>query len=379
MTLSPHRGTIGGDQRIGSHSQPSRVVSLGSEVDLVGLQNCMVHFKPAWTARETICVDLQECRKFDVIALLHLLAAAAARSRLGAETRFRLPSDEVARQYLRMWRFSSAVGRVTETPFRLLVDGQDGLYFGEEEPAVFPAESSDVSTEIVQYLTQQSFFGFSSYDLSSEDEPFSLLETEPHRWRNPLVLRLLQKHLKSLANDVPRVIVQELLVAVTRHVPAASVILASQLDVPEKRPDFGSPYLTIGVWCDSDWATRVIADCRLIAKDVDAAADRSHNRGFLARFVQMLSTQNADLGANGSPSTDDPSYPTTQDRGLAALCRTVVEGFGGTIEVKARTATLTISRSAESEETAAALATRSTQSLPTFLGSLVEVRVPVGR
>jgi hypothetical protein len=377
MTLSPHPSAATVSRQPGSRTSGSlRVVPLGSEVDPVGLQNCMTRFKPTWQAREPICVDLQECRKFDVIALLYLIAAAAARSRQGTETRFRLPNDKIARQYLRMWRFPSAVGRATQTPFRLLVDGSDGSYFGEQEPTPFSTDASDVSTEIVQYLTKQSFFGFSSYDLSLEEDPSYLLEAEPHRWRNPLILRLLQRHLNNLANDVPRVIIQELLNAMIRHSPTVSVILASQLDVSPERADHAPPCLTIGVWCDSDWATDVIDSCRLVANG--GVVTSQHNPKLLPRLIQLLSNRGDCLSTGNQLATGD-ARTGIQDRGIAALYRTVIEGFGGSIEITARTQTLTIARNAESKEVSAELGTASAPPLPTFLGSLVAIRVPVSR
>jgi hypothetical protein len=306
---------------------PSVEVSVGSELrteaaerdnDLGRLMVAMRGVTPVW-------VNLRQCRQFDVIALLHVLAATAQRSNRDLVTRFRLPSDSKARQFLRMKSFPSAVRHVAHVPFRFLVDATDVRYFGERSSAHTQMAHGDAATAILDYLSERRFFAFRPYRLGSIMDRSTLIGDEWEHWRNPLLLRALEHKLDRDPSDFTRVVVQELLVNLLRNVSQGIVITASQIDTVG-----GQRRLTIGAWQGA--SEPQISLCQRFLQVIAAAAFRDGKDEFDIRSTPLPVVDLERLAQQSGPDV----HSTTLDlfeHGLQAMYQSVINVFDGYLEI----------------------------------------------
>jgi hypothetical protein len=188
--------------------------------------------------------DLSQCRHFDVVALLQVVAITAQRSSASLVTRFVLPVDQGAQNYLRRRGFAAAIENVADAPFRLLVDE---AWFNGDALSSPGAPLGDAQSAILAYLDDHRFFAFEHYDVLRSDDMIPVIEQEHRRWRDPLVVELLQSRLSSQhAVDVARVVVREMLTNLLASAPSGDVVCVA--DITTAPDGVGQPCLTIAAW-----------------------------------------------------------------------------------------------------------------------------------
>ena len=118
------------------------------------------------------------------------------------------------------------------TPFRLLVDPDDSVYFGERWPQ--PHIKTDLwspRASVLAYLVDRQYFGLSSYSAESGRRLDRMVESETAHWGSYALSKLLAKVLPGPATDIARVVVQEILTNILEHSAPRVTMVGSQLDL----------------------------------------------------------------------------------------------------------------------------------------------------
>ncbi len=202
-------------------------------------------------------LDLSASTFIDPVALLHVVAIVRDRQSRGATTRIRLPESQQVRDFLRAWRFPEGVYEASGARFYDLVHSQDTRYFGEPQRFYVMADKSPSEDEletysaeqIIEYLESRRFFGLMIYDLSTKTNSNRMLDEQHTEWREPLISKVLNRHLRGPGSDVARVHIFELLANAIQHPKAEVAGVVSSVQGPKGEPP---RWLTISVWDDGE-------------------------------------------------------------------------------------------------------------------------------
>lgn len=395
------------DNTAGSVDSTKATASEAAALQLVGyvsssqVERCLAESAAEIADSELAYVDLSEAINFDVVGLLRLLATVAGRRDLGRQTRFRLPNDELARHILRLWNFPRAVSVVTLTPFRLLVDQDEWVYFGERWPRP-RVESSVVSPQasVLAHLADRQYFGLSSYGVEGGRKLDRMVENETAHWGSYALSKLLAKVLPEPATDIARVIVQEILTNVLERSTPTVAIIGSQLDLVQHADTDAPPGLTVSVWDDGPSLVRALrarlaasnashvamtaALDKVVIEPLDRVPDRLRDDS--AWRPDSSSTDPEILLASILPSlTHGPSAvpkptsaaggPDDAGFGLFALYRTAVDTFRGSVEIRTAQSALAVDRPEAGGHYR--LRVNGADTLSPLTGNIVTVRLPV--
>lgn len=395
--------TVGVSLRLGSHVGPSEVEEeLDRYPDLTG-------------APDVVYVDLSAAVSFDVAGLLRLIAMIAERHSGGLQTRLKLPDNELARHVLRVWRFPDALSAAVMTPFRLMVDADDWVYFGEQWPPLHVrADASSPRASVLAYLVERRLFGMTTYRSRAVPELDQMVDREIGRWSGYALSSLLDRVLRGPATEVARVVIRELLENVVQHSDPSVAVVSSQLDLVAQPAMDLLPGLTLAVWADGksiistlrDHLASTTGEPRAAVACGDTPSDLSWVTELhgLARFEVTASGWSpsrtvydagwvpaADMpdpeillaslvpGVTRKEQLPAPAGPPYRLRargyGLFALCRAVVDTFGGSVEVHSERSLLRIDRPAAHGAYRVHLTAEPRQ--PRLRGDLVTIRLPV--
>lgn len=308
-------------------------------------------------------LDLTAADHIDIAALLYILTILEERSRGSLNTAISVPASRRVRNFLRAWDFPAAASAMSGSSFRNLVWEEDLEYFGESlsRSNVAPHYGNVDETESAfDRLLSKNFFGFMTYVFSSEPQIESIIDTEWTRWRRPLVLSVLNRHLKAPGAEIARVVIYELLANAIQHPQAGLVTIVSQMQeasvyVPES-------HLAISIWDNGTSLTKTLGECidsggsvRVAGTSVDDTFE-VHASG----WTPSASSYRADwtpgpsatpeelLLASAFPGISRKAVVPTEDLarpeldqvmlhpgfGLHALYRCVVDTFGGTLSIR---------------------------------------------
>jgi hypothetical protein len=368
---------------------------LGRHVSLTEVEKSLAE-NASWISDSgSAYMDLEDSVYFDIVGLLRLLALVAERQEAGGQTRFRLPDDAAARHVLRLWQFPRALSAVTRTPFRLLVDTGDLVYFGERwpRPQGLAAEVSSPQASVLAYLVERQYFGLSPYP-GTAGTPLELMaESETARWGSYALSQLLSAVVPGPATDIARVIVPEMITNTLSYSAPKIAILGSQLDLMPHRDTNASPALTIALWADgssiaSELKTRLPASPSVRSRclkaleefEVDPPGWRPAAAAGSAISTEEVLLASLYPGARMKMLTGSAAArpaaggPPEADFWLFALYRTAIGSFGGSVAIHTERSTLLITKPESGEryrvhvsaETAAPLA-----------GNIVVVRLPI--
>ncbi|WP_433728476.1 STAS domain-containing protein [Actinoplanes sp. CA-051413] len=340
-----------------------------------------------------VCIDLSDCGRFDVVALLHVLAVVAERRRRDLPTTFRLPRDSEARDFLRKKSFPSTVGYLTGTPFRFLVDDHDVRYFGEStaEPQAVP--ETDPSAAIIEYLSNKRFFAFRPYGIKSGSDRSTCIETEWDHWRNPLMMRVLEGRTETRSGGYPkdftRVVVQEMLASLLRNVAEGMVVTGSQISM-----EGNIRCLTVAAWQGA-----ITPRVNLCSRLYQHAAERSSTQDGVLEIDANVSGTDIEsyawmtdedrpsgldrAGSQEGETTKSVAKPVASaveshgslDRSLQALYQSVTNVFDGRLECWSGDLFAGIEKG--DEKTKYRLALREVHGLA-LQGNIIAVRIPLG-
>jgi hypothetical protein len=297
-------------------------------------------------AHDLVLIDLEGCRELDTLALLRLLVAVHERARNGHLTRFRLPSSRPVRHRLLMCKFLRAAGQLTDSPPELLVD-LDNL--GQLSESLDPLDwaTGGAPQQMLGYLNSIGYFGFSAYRLGNQGEATRMVDSQLRHWSMALALPLFERHLKGDAQDVARVIVQQLLANIKNHVSATRALIASEMHLPaERTARIGRDFLTIALWDDGN----ARADGTAATSRIRDAANEGNSQSTealarLSRYVRYYGTVSSRLQKEPAdllleafapgPVSGTEQLRSANDLGLdmPILLSHVVDVFHGMIEL----------------------------------------------
>jgi len=291
----------------------------------------------------TLYFDLSRALYFETSGLLRILAMVAGRQSAQKFTRFRLPNDPPARHILRLWQFPGAVGAVTQTPFRLLVSREDWIYFGEEWPEVrLSTHAVSARASVLAYLAQRRSFGLVAYQLGGSSGLERMFQEQMAHWSGYALSSLLATVLAVPATDFARVVVQELLTNVLSLAAPTTMIIGSQLDLVAHSEIGAVAGLTIAVWHDGE------------------------------SVIDHFAAHGSSLGERRHAVDEEPAIDSAVSAGFTALCRTAIETFGGSVDVRGERRELSISL-LDGRAATASFA----EDLTPMIGDIVTVRLPI--
>jgi hypothetical protein len=372
---------------------------LAGRIDAAAVQQQLAR-TPTFTSHPGLAhVDLAGATSFDLPGLILVLAAVSDRAAATGQTKFRLPTSDLARHVLRMWTFPAAASVVARAPFRALVEKSDLEYFGE----ISPRRTTRLDTNPTHYLMVQKPFGISAYRITDIHSVLQIMDDEIEHWRSYAVIKLLERllHGKSI-DDIARVIIQELVSNILQHPGASIAITAARLEVSQDSPRTSSSGLTFVLWDDG---ASIISALRLCLQSelperpsLPAGRDRfvleegSWTNGRLIYSSDWTPGPDAAdpelllaslyIGLRPITFDQDPSsgyadspIATEGPEGLLPLYRTVLHDFGGSLEIRSKSSSLTLSSNVKPGHYKVKLSVD--DNLPAIAGNLVIVKLPV--
>jgi ABC-type transporter Mla MlaB component len=373
-------------------------------VSVAQAERCIEEGGASLFGAELAYIDLGGAVQFDIAGLMRLLAVVARRRDAGQQTRFRLPNDALARHILRLWKFPRAVSVITMTPFRLLVDVDDWVYFGERWPQ--PHIKADLRSprgSVLAYLVDRQYFGLSSYSAEGGRRLDRLVESETAHWGSYALSKLLAKVLPGPAADIARVVMQEILTNVLEHSVPRVAIVGSQLDLVQHSETGAPAGLTISVWDDGQSIVAALRHSLPAAGTVRAGPPGTvsdvviepvdwipHHLEYHSGWTpDTTSTDSEVLLASilpgisrtaSSTTAPEPAMPGAKVRdrargGLSALYRSAVDTFSGSVEIRTERSMLSVDRPDPAGPYRLRVAADEALSLLT--GDIVTIRLPV--
>jgi hypothetical protein len=353
-------------------------------------------------AEGSLRLDLQKAKFIDPIALLALFAAIVERVNRDLETELLLPESKRMRDYLRAWNFDEAIKQATGREFHTFVSDEDRRYFGEEPEYYLKADANSLE----DYLAAQRFFGLMARRITSAPDHARLVEQEWSRWRSPLIIQVLNRHLSGPSRDVARVVIYELLTNAVQHPGANSVTVVSSVygkTVAGSRDDRS---FAVGVWDDGEGIVETLRSALALGSiragdsssideftvkaidwrprqgsyhsDWTPASDAADEELLLASLFQGISQKpvRADIEPISMPGEDDPSQRIGD--GLHALYRCVIDQFGGSIAVRSGSHFMNVKSAAAKKSGSYAVKLTRYPEWPPFAGNMITVRIPLG-
>lgn len=350
---------------------------------------------------ERLTVVLRDVSFIDPIALLYLYAVLVRRAALGLNTELALPRSKAVRDFLRAWRFAEALTASTGVPFRKLVSPSDHNYFGEKQTHYLEAKAASLE----EYLAAKRFFGLMTRPIESSARRGRLVEREWSRWRTPLILRVLNRHLRGEGRDVARVVIYELLTNAVQHPGAASVTVGSSVYGSVARGRRQDRAFAVSVWDDGVGIAETLREAMVVGSiraGDPATVDRFTLKpvGWEPREPVYESTWTPDGEASDAElllaslfqgisqkaiRTDiEPiAMPGEEDRaaqlgdGLHALYRTVVNDFGGSLALRSGPLFMNVKAGKNGDPTSYAVKLCRYADWPSFQGNMITARIPV--
>jgi len=379
-------------------------VTLKGSLDVPALERPLLRWAAHHDERNALTVDLGAVRFIDAVALLHLLAVMTERAERDLSTVLRLPRTRTVRDFLRAWNFPQAIRSATGLPLQRFVADDDLAYFGEGQRHFTRPDQGPAGDDLLGYLERKRFFGLMTYHVSPHDRPSWTIEQEWSRWRSPLILEVLDKHLRGPGRDVARVVIYELLANAIQHPQARTAAVVSSVN---RVPGPGGPIdrsLTISVWDDGRGIVETLRRCLDAGQRIRVADARVEDEftvvadGWHPGAERRLTTWTPDpdaadgelLLASVFPGVSQKAtYPTvTIDRpeptpwaaetgyGLHALYRSVIDNFKGSLAIRTGQHFMNLKSTRGTQRAYRAKIVHYPDQAP-FRGNLVTIRVPV--
>jgi hypothetical protein len=350
---------------------------------------------------ERLLIGLREVGFIDPIALLYLFAVVVRRAALGFDTELALPRSKAVRDFLRAWKFAEAFSASTGVPFRRLVSSSDHSYFGEEQTHYLEAKAATLE----EYLAAKRFFGLMTRPIESSARRGRLVEREWSRWRTPLILRVLDRHLRGEGRDVARVVIYELLTNAVQHPGAASVTVGSSVYGSVARGRRQDRSFAVSVWDDGVGIADTLRQA-MVAGSIRAGDPATVDRftlkpvGWEPKETVYESTWTPDGAASDAElllaslfqgisqkaiRTDIKpiTMPGEEDRaaqmgdGLHALYRTVVNDFGGSLALRTGPLFMNVKAGESGNPTSYSVKLCRYADWPSFQGNMITARIPI--
>ncbi len=318
-------------------------------------------------------IDLSDCQEIDVVALLYVVAVTSRRAETGLVTRFTLPIDSTAREYIRRRGFPAAIENVADVPFRLLVDDN---WFHQDDVSKSAGDNfTDASSAILAYLDECNFFSFSHYDLLDVEDRAPIIEREGRRWLDPLIVELLSNRLtRRNASDISRVVVREMLANLMHHTETGDVVCISNVDESHSSTQPGL-ILTIAAWYSPTVRSNTAAVLfdRLMATINQPGRREAVSLGWEMDQSSQEPPMPTDTTAEAFPlAADDLIY---ESNSFEALYAHVVNEFHGSLDVRSGEVSAELVREAGTETSYRINIRNNSHTADT--GAIIAVRLPL--
>ncbi len=331
------------------------------------------------------------------------MSCVSRRARARSDITLRLPQAEDDRETLRRWGFQSAIEGAAGPLLLKLVAPDDQEHFGEPRRP-FDCEPLDAGLEaLVSRLGADGFFGLTLYELTARGALSRMIRREWHRWRNLVMLELLDSHASGPSKDIARVIVHELLANAIQHPDARTATVATSV---ESSQEGGNPELVVAIWDDGRSIVetlREFVDKGLRTPDQSNEDDRFalHADGWSTSMSEVLSNW-APAGpvhdgelllaslfpgisrkahALGFPHVDRPEPVEWEGRtgfGLYALYKSAIDDFNGSLAIWSNRYVLQLSRSKLDANREYSVVVSRLRGSP-LQGNLISVRLPLSQ
>lgn len=374
------------------------VCTLSGTLTVNRIEQILMAWRSATDDGESLLLDLRTTQFIEPVALLYLFATIVDRATTDKGTLLRLPERKRLRDFLRAWNFQGAVQAGTHFPLRQLVHPDDHHYFGETASYYTAGRDPD----LIRYLASRRFFGLMTHDLSAGGG--RILEREWSRWRSPLILQVLERHLRGPGRDVARVVIYELLANAIQHPGARSATVVSSVYGAVTEKGWQDTSFTVSVWDDGNGIVDTLRTALKAGGSVRATTGAPVDRfdvkpvgwnptclSYSSDWTPDRESSDAELllasvfpGISQKPWRRDIPILTRPDgesrsedvgHGLHALYRSVVDDFGGSVAFRTGRHFLNL-KGGESPRSYRAKLARYVD-WPLFRGNMVTVRVPI--
>jgi hypothetical protein len=375
--------------------------------------------KSGSTGTEPLVIDLANVAFLEVVAGLYLLSAIRTFLAEGREVQIRLPSKDEdvgrrVRDFLRVWSFPEAAEVASGRRFRELVAEEDHRFFYEGikyypsgakwlPPSENPSSVRNRSAaRALAELERTRFFGFIPHDLATAS-PVGIIEEEWGHWRGDLVSSVLGHYLGDDGSEMPRDVIQELLLNAVRHPQAKMMMIVSGVN---RDRDENPTALTVSVWDDGEGVVETLRGCldeqrsirvtdveehehfHLKAKGWEPAepvidpktwvSDRCSDQELLLASMFQGITRRAE-STSDNPELDLFAYEGIGE-GLFHLYQSVIGHLGGSIAVRTGNFFMNLRANKSGARSYHAMVADYRQhGWPPFQGNMFTVRVPFRR
>ncbi len=352
---------------------------------------------------QLLLIDLRKVTYIEPVALLYLLSVLAARLRTSGQTKLRLPTSHRVRDFLRAWSFPAAFCAATATPFSRLVMEEDLQYFGEGQTYYTESPEAQYAGDLLKHLEGRRFFGLMTYRIHASVEATRAVEDEWSRWRTPLIMQVLSRHIQGPYEDVARVLIYELFANAIQHPQAKTATVVSSVGRRGSADSRHDASFAISVWDDGIGVADTLRKCleatgtiritparsddsfsiraegwepnmNLIESSWDPPTSAENEELLLASLFSGISQKAArqTLQPVARPDTGQPDREA--GNGLYSLYKSVVNDFGGTLSIRSGRSFLNLRRDGESAYKAKIVRYIDSHS---FYGNMFTVRIPL--
>ena len=214
--------------------------------------------------RQAIVLDMSEVAHVEPAALVYLVAALASakQSKIVAEFSLALPQTPRVRDFLRRWKFGSALTRVLEldsTKDEILTEASQRYRIEDQGNYRHYAPSRRMTPEgdLVE-LTSKRFFSTRIHRLDELTQSATeFAEEQQEEWDSPDIRAVLESHLGRRANLVAPGVVYEAIMNAAFHPGARTLIVLSHLNEKATKK-YRHGLLTISLWDDGHAITETL-------------------------------------------------------------------------------------------------------------------------
>lgn len=185
-------------------------------------------------------LGLERCEFIEVASLIRLIELMSSRALNGYQTTLHLPHNKDVRDFLRAWRFPEAIQVASGQSFREYLTPEDIKNYWGENPADKPAgRYGSIEVPIAPGTENpfpKGFFHIVSFLPRIDSSPTEIAGRESKKWKDDLVISVLDRVLKGQGSKVASHIIHESMMNATRH-PGARIIQAtSHFGRPKRQP-----------------------------------------------------------------------------------------------------------------------------------------------
>ena len=388
-------------------------LKLPSSLDVGTLEDKLLDlFQSHGSQIDYLILDLDECIYIEVASLMRIISLVSDIQRKGLRIQIALPKSKDVRDFMRIWNFPNAISNASQISFRDLVVVDDHEYFNENKRPEDIKYHGRIVSPGEQRLLSDRFFQFSTKEINKDDSITSIVVGESKRWEDRLVLSVLENNLSGPAIYISSRTIYEIMSNACRHPNCSLIQVVSRFEasLSNAKPD----HFTILAWDNGesmvDTLKRAIhtpgAHIRVKEPtDVHRFKIKYVSTGgvtttsvYDTRFLPITDTDDFLIffstllpGLTRDPSgidhTTHPELPLElafPGMGLFILINAAIDVFGGSVAFRTGRFFMNIKAPTNTEKNRESINYRVKiqeydQKLPSFLGNMVTVRLPLSR